>query len=179
MTAQIPDTFLFKDEAYSLIGMTEGILASPEQFGMEPQMIHTACRRGFFATYEITEKALFLRELTVKERTGNYQSIGGIQPKHEDYQATYHGLSQVVPFTGKIRLAKNFIKELYIHMGYQKPTAFKTVFDITLNTGVIVDIKDRSKEMEKKRGDFKKNYKSLSPGGHGIAEAFSLDMDLE
>jgi hypothetical protein len=179
MTAQIPDTFLFKDEAYSLIGMTEGNLASPEQFGMQPQMIHTACRRGFFATYEITEKALFLRKLTVKERTGNYQSIGGIKPKHEEYQATYHGLSEVIPFTGKIRLAKDFIKELYIHMGYQKPTAFKTVFDITLNEGVVEEIKNRSKEMEQKRGAFKKHYESSGLGRPRIIEAFSLDMDLE
>jgi hypothetical protein len=47
MTAQIPDTFLFNGKECSLIGMTEGDLASPEQFGMEPIMTSTACYRGF------------------------------------------------------------------------------------------------------------------------------------
>lgn len=47
MTAQISDTFLFKGDQYSLIGMSGGDLISPEQFGMEPKMIHTACYRGF------------------------------------------------------------------------------------------------------------------------------------
>ena len=65
MTAQISDTFLFKGDEYSLIGMNGGDLASPEQFGMEPEMIHTACYRGFYATYEFTEKTL---ELTLREK---------------------------------------------------------------------------------------------------------------
>jgi len=178
MTAQISDTFLFKGEEYSLIGMTEGDLASPEQFGMEPEMLHTACYRGFYATYELTEEALYLRELTLRERNGRYLPIGETQPEKDDYQATYRGLSEVIPFTGKIRLAKDFIEYLYIHMGYQKPTSFKTVLDITLKDGQVVDIRDRSQEMEQKRGAFKKHYESGNMV-QSIDEAFSLDMDLE
>lgn len=127
MTAQISDTFRFKGEEYLLIGMTEGVLASPEQFGMKPEMLHTACYRGFYSTYELTEEALYLRELTLRERNERYLPIRETQPEIDDYQATYRGLSEVISFTGKIRLAKDFIKELYIHMGYQKPTSFKTV----------------------------------------------------
>jgi hypothetical protein len=178
MTAQISDRFIFKGEEYSLIGMTGGYLASPKQFGMEPEMIHTACYRGFYATYELTEKSLYLRELTLREKNGSYLPIEGIEPTKEEYQATYHSLSFVVPFTGKIRLGKDFIEELYIHMGYQKPTAFKTVLDLTLQDGQVVEIRDRSQEMEKKRGAFKKHYESGNIE-QTTDEAFSLDMDLE
>lgn len=178
MTAQITDMFIFKGDEYCLIGMTKGDLASPEQFGMEPEMLHTACYRGFYATYELTEEALYLRELTLREKNGKYLPIGETQPERERNQATYHSLSEVIPFTGKIRLAKDFIEELYIHMGYQKPTAFKTVLDIALKDGQVVEIRDRSQEMEEKRGAFKIRYES----GNMIQttdEAFSLDMDLE
>lgn len=178
MTGQISDTFLFKGEKHSLIGMTRGDLASPEQFGMEPEMLHTACYRGFYATYELTEDMLYLRKLTLREKNGKYLSIGDVEPTKEDYQATYHDLNEVIPFTGKIRLAKDFIKELYIHMGYQKPTAFKTVLDIFLKNGRVVNISDRSQEMEQKRGTFKKQYESGNIG-QTISEAFSLDMDIE
>jgi hypothetical protein len=178
MTGQISDTFLFKGNQYSLIGMSGAHLASPEQFGMEPEMMHTACYRGFYTTYELTEEALYLRELTLREKNQNYLPIEGIEPAKGNYQATYHGLSVVVPFTGRIRLAKEFIEELYIHMGYQKPTAFKTVLDITLKDGRVVEIKDRSQEMEEKRGSFKKRYESGNIA-QAIEEAFSLDMDLE
>lgn len=151
MTAQIVDTFLFKVDENSLIGMNGGDLALHEQFGMEPEMMHTACYRGFYATYELTEESLYLRALTFREKNANYVPIEGIKPAKEDYQATYDGLSVVAPFMGKIRLAKDFIEELYIHMGYQKPTAFKTVLDITLKEGCVVEIKDRSQEMKQKR----------------------------
>ena len=178
MTAQIPDTFIFKGDDYSLIGMTEGNLASPEQFGMETEMLHTACYRGFYATYELTDEALYLRELTLREKNEKYLPIGKVQPEIEDYQATYHDLSEVVPFTGKIRLAKDFIEELYVHMGYQKPTSFRTVMDIALKGGKVVEIRDRSQDMEQKRGDFKKHYESENML-QAIDDAFSLDMDLE
>ena len=178
MTAQISDKFIFKGEHYSLVGINGGDLASPELFGMEPEMIHTGCYRGFYATYELTGDSLYLRELTLREKSGNYLPIGEIDPVKQEHQATYHGLSVVVPFTGNIRLAKDFIDDLYVHMGYQKPTAFKTVLDITLQGGRVVHIEDRSKDIEKKRGAFKKHYESGNMI-QTIADAFSLDMDLE
>ena len=184
MTAQFSDDFLFKGKKFSLVGIDGGDLASPEQFGMEAEMLHTGCYRGFYTTYELTEDALYLRELTLREKSGNYLPIGKIEPEKAEHQATYHGLSVMVPFTGKIRLAKGFIKELYIHMGYQKPTAFKTVLDITLEGGRVVEIKNRSQEMKEKRGAFKKHYEperwqNIGKMLQTIDEAFSLDMDLE
>lgn len=59
MTAQIPDTFLYKGERSQLIGLKREGLASPGQFGMEPVMLHTACYRGFYAMYELTDGRSF------------------------------------------------------------------------------------------------------------------------
>jgi hypothetical protein len=181
MTAQISDTFIFRGDKYSLIGIKGGGLITPEVFGMKPLMIHTACYRGYYATYELTNKALYLRELTLNEANQNYLPIEGIRPtKGESESAyTYHDLNVVVPFTGKIRLAKDFIEKLYVHMGYQKPTAFKTVLDITLKKGQTVDINDRSQEVRQKQGAFKKRYESADVTSNDIKDAFSLDMDLD
>jgi hypothetical protein len=179
-TAQIPDTFIFEANEYSLIGKTEGDFATPEQFGMSAIMMHTACYRGYYATYELRKEGLFLIEFTLREKDGNYLPISGKLPvvdaKH--LQATYSHLNVVVTFSGKIRLGKDFIKDLYIHMGYQKPTAFKTVLDITLKDGRLIEIKDRSEEMEKRRGAFKKAYES-GELNKSIDDAFSLDLKLE
>lgn len=178
MTAQIEDTFLFRGEEYSLIGMTDGSLVDPLEYNMEPEMIHTACYRGFYATYELTDEALFLRKLTINDKNDYYPPIGGVEPKNSGCEAVYTGLNVVIDFTGKIRLAKDFIEELYIHMGFQKPSAFKTVLDITLENGRPVEINDRSEEIEQMRGEFKKHY-----GSRGIEErideAFRFDMELE
>jgi len=180
MTAQISDTFIFKGEQYSLIGMEGGDLISPEHFGMHPEMLHTACYRGFYATYELTEKELYLRELTLCEKDGNYLPINGVLPEKENHQASYHNLSILLPFTGRIRLAKDFIQDLYTHMGFQKPTAFRTVYDITLENSRVIELKDRSRDMEKKRGAFRRYYRRLIQAiqrEDEVSKAFSLAMD--
>jgi len=118
---------------------------------MKPVMIDTSCRRGFYVTYELTDKALYLRELTLREINATYRLINGIKPEIEDDQATYLDLSLLVPFTGKIRLAKGFIPKYYVHMDYQKPITFKTVEDVSLKDGQVFGVTDHSWEMRKKR----------------------------
>ena len=87
-------------------------------------------------------------------------------------------LREVVHFTGKIRLARDFIEDLNVPTGYQKPTAFRTVLDITLKDGHIVEVKDRAREMEQGRIVLKQRYESGS-AGQSTDEAFSLSMDME
>lgn len=179
-TAQYTDQVIFRGEYYSLIGIKGGELISPKQFGMEPVMISTACYRGYIAEYELTNEALCLRKLILRADQRRYLPITGVLPieDNERLTATYTGLRVIVPFVGKLRLARDFIDKLYIHMGFQKASAFKTVLDITLDCGKVVSITDRSREMEEKRGAFKKHYHS-NHKIDSIKEAFSLDMDLE
>ena len=53
MTAQIPDSVMFEGHEFSLLGLSGSdldSLLSPEQFGMQPAMITTACYRGFYCS---------------------------------------------------------------------------------------------------------------------------------
>jgi hypothetical protein len=143
---------------------------------MKPETIDTSCWRGFYVTYILTDKALYLRELTLNEINANYRPINRIMPEIGDYQATYHNLSLVIPFTGQIRLAKGFIEKYYVHMGYQKPIAYKTVLDVSLKDGQILEIIDLSWEMRKRRWFFWKRKKPMDMI-EWIDDAFSLDMD--
>jgi len=40
-----------------------------------------------------------------------------------------------------------YIEERYVHMGFQAPTAFRKVLDLTLENGRLVKHEDRSKDM--------------------------------
>ena len=201
MTAQIHDTVFFDNNIYDLIGGDESKLASPEMFGMRAQMIHTACYRGCIFRYEISEGLLVLREMVIMTADGKYEPICGIEPEiMKDYEevgketfdgatiitmhggpypgaAEYKGLSVNIPFTGKLRIARDFIQDMYIHMGFQKPSAYATVIDIVFHAGKVAEIIDRSAETEKIRGAFKKKYKKN--GLEVIEDAFSLDLDLD
>ena len=178
MTAQIADRFLFNKEYYSLIGIKGGNLLSPKSFGMESDMMTTACYRGFHALYELTDKELILREFILNEKHGHYLPIGGMKPAVTECCGTYENLNIIVDFTGKIRLAKDFLREFYIHMGYQKASAYETVYDITIEKGRVILIRNRSEEMKNKRGQFIEQFHSGNLR-QSIEDAFSLDMDLE
>jgi hypothetical protein len=42
ITAQIADEFIYKGQVYKLVGIEGDGLAEPQQFGMQPEMIHSA-----------------------------------------------------------------------------------------------------------------------------------------
>jgi hypothetical protein len=178
MTAQISDTFIYNGEEYRLIGIEGEGLATPQDFGMKPVAIHTACWRGYHSTYKITDDGIFLKEMTLSENKGNYKPINDVAPIIEEHQATYTNINLSVSFTGRMRLAKGFIWDLYIHQGFQKPSAFKTVIDLKFEDGRLVETKDRSKEVEEIRGRFKESYEKKGIWRR-IKKAYSLDMDLE
>ena len=172
MTAQIMDRFVFRGEEYRLVGGEGGPLVSPQDFGMEPGFIHTACWRGFYSTYEIKDDQIFIVEMTMRESKGNYKAINNKMPEVTGNQALYEEIYLPVPFTGRLLLAKDFIQELYVHMGFQEPTSFKTVLELTFKDGCLIDFQDKSKEMEQERATLKKGYKR-GDIAEGIDEAFS------
>ena len=158
MTDQIPNTFLFKGEYYELLYIFKGNgLASPSQFGMEPEMMHTACYSGFYGNYEITNDGLYLKWFSLREKNKNYLPIEGIDPVIYERQAIYKNLNVVVLFTGKIRLAKDPIKA-----HYPNGLAHRTVLDISLVNGRVLKIKDQSEVMKKKRSKNKNFSEDMS-----------------
>lgn len=176
-TAQIPDIIIFRGEKYDLIGLAGGQLFKPQNFGMEPVPLHTACWRGFYSTYVIKDKLLFLQKMTTSIKNGNYKPINKILPQLVNNRHEYQNVNLLVPFTGKLRIAKDFIRDYYIHMGFQKASAYKIVIDLSFEDGKLENINDRSFEVERMRGEFKKRYEA---GGikQKIGEAFSLDLEL-
>jgi hypothetical protein len=152
--------------------MAGGDLALSKQFGMEPKELPVAYNGGFYAMYELTPVGLYLRGFDRNDENGYYLPSDGID------QATYDDQSVLIPFTGKIRLAKDFINQPRVNVAYQKAIAFKTVFDITLKKGQVIGIKDRSWEMKQKRDALRECYRSPDRL-EKILYAFSLDLDLE
>ncbi|MFN6498191.1 MAG: hypothetical protein RMX65_014455 [Nostoc sp. DedQUE01] len=182
MTSQIPDTFLYNGEEYELVALDGEGLITPQDYGMQPQMLHTACYRGFYSTYEITDEGLFLTQMVIGEVEGGHKPIQDIMPqlpsgKRQSYP-TYQGLRLLTPFTGKMRLGKDFIRELYVHMGYQKGSAFETLSEFSFEAGRLLSVQDISAENSQKRGTFKERFET-GELVQSIDEAFSLDMDIE
>jgi hypothetical protein len=167
MTAQIPDTFLYKGEQYSLVALDGEKLITPQDYGMNPRMLHTACYRGFYSNYEINNDGLFLKEMTIGEVDGGWKPIQGIMPTPDKYiqgimptpdkynKFSYKDLNLLTPFTGRIQLGKNFIRDFYVHGSYQKAIGFQTLLELTFAEGKLVSTQDLSSENAQKRAALK------------------------
>lgn len=178
MTAQISDTALYCGDDYSIIGLIAPEPVTPLDFGMTPTKLSTGCYRGYYCTYVIEDSQLYLAKMTLRERNGRYLAIGGVDPIQNELRncANYEGLRVFVSYTGALRLARGFIRSLYIHMGYQKASAFETVLDFDFKDGRVTGLRDRSAEAAQKRGAFKEHFDQNVT--RGINESFDLDMEI-
>jgi len=180
MTAPITDTCIFAGDRYALIAADNGRLMSPYQFGMKPRMNSTACYSGFYATFKFSGKSLILARLVLTTKNESYLPIDGITPRYDDREHAwvYSGLTENIPYTGKIRLGKwldfwndtNSCENVALYAGYPGDRAasiFSTVVDITLCSGSIAEIKDRSEEIDSIE------YNELN-GDHGTKSGTSL-----
>jgi hypothetical protein len=182
MTAQIPDTVIWNTKTYELIGF-EGYddeigLFNPETYGLSPQMMHTACYRGFYCAYKIVEDALYLDTLCVNDGRGHYPKIHGIEATPGRYDAfEYAGLQIHIPYTGLLRIGTDFKRDHYVHMGFQKPSAYGTVWDLELLHGKVVGMKDISEEVKKIEGKYHDEYRTRDIID-GIHVSFKRDLEL-
>ncbi len=182
MTAQIPDEFILNGESFSLVGLKGKGLVEPEDLGISPYSSCTACWRGYVMKYNFTKNKLILDELQVN--VDDPPKINGVEAQQESSLFKYHykNLKLQTNFTGSILLAKDFIQSMYVHMGFQRPMAFKTVVEIDIKNGEIISLKDLSKKMENLRK--KDLYKGAQPQSDSkrdieewVKQTFSLDYD--
>ena len=86
-----------------------------------------------------------------------------------------------IKFTGFILLGKDFIDEMYVHMGFQRPISYKTVIEFQFQEGEIISVNDFSELIEKLRKedptkDASPNYDETTL--EWIDRLFSLDYQL-
>jgi hypothetical protein len=98
----------------------------------------------------------------------------GLREQKEIYQ-----LTMTVDFTGTLRIAREFIDRYYVHMGFQKASAFGVVFDLRLTAGRVCEVIDRSTYFATKRGSFKRYFAAENDVQAKIDAAFSLDLGIE
>ncbi|MCB9457274.1 MAG: hypothetical protein H6671_14915 [Anaerolineaceae bacterium] len=156
MTAQITDKVVYQGESYQIIGVKGGDLPKPEDFEMRPQMMSTACYRGFFTQYICEGSRIFLAELTV--RTSEYKPVNGVvaQIGGTFSAGQYFDVDMPLTFSGGLLIAKDFISARYVHMGFQKPTSFQTVLELLIENGRIVDVLDHSRKVAQMRDEMEK-----------------------
>ncbi len=184
MTAQIPDEFRYNGELYSLIGIDGSGLFTPADFGMNPYSTCTACWRGYVMKYDCEDNILLLVGMDVNSKES--PDINGVKPIKGNtfFEFSYVDIGLKTKFNGMLMLAKDFIHEMYVHMGFQRPMAFRTVLELDIKDGEIIEVTDLSEDMAFQRSlDKKRGAEPKSPNESDvkdwIEDTFSLDYDSE
>lgn len=193
MTAQAPDQFYYKDQKLDLVGIKGNALSIPRDFGIETIMASTGCWRGYIMRYKIIKNLLVLDGFLFNSKNDEFPKINDVEHikltrenghgLHGIFKFEYQNLNKKIPFDGSIWLAKDFIETEYVHMGFQSPTAYRTVLKFDFEDGVILNVEDKSKAVEESRE--KGDCKEAQPKSMGsrdlekwIMKRFSLDIDF-
>lgn len=155
MTAQIGDRFTYKKEGYSVVAISNPIGFNPMNYGIKTMAVSSACWAGYWCVYDITEDGIFLKNLYINSLNGEYPDINGVAVYQSDNQEfeymghhIYKNLNLKMNYTGNILVGKDFIYEHYIHMGYQRPWAYKILKEFVFEEGELIKVNDCS-EMAK------------------------------
>jgi hypothetical protein len=172
LTAQFPNTVILEKKKFTIAGFTNSGLITPKMFGLKPIVSSTACWRGFITTYKIDDESNFiLEELLVKtEKKDEAIEINGIQSKSPtnkfdkmSFNRFYEKINLKVNYSGFILIATNFIKELYVHMGFHQAWKYETVFEIEVDKGKVISIVDLSEKISKIRKSIKEQKEKKTP----------------
>ncbi len=167
MTAQIDDLFRYRRSLYSVAGISQEELFDISALGLRPVSTCTACWRGYQAVFGLSKSQLVLAELNVSLFSGVDPEdpwreqdmepvagpvINGVSPtpatdEHDWFNNHYKKLHYQLTYSGGLLLAKGFIRDLYVHMGFQSPWKYETVVELIFEAGVIQAEYDRSESM--------------------------------
>lgn len=84
------------------------------------------------------------------------QKINGVDVSDMEYMGhrVYQNLNLPMNYTGKILVGNNFINKYYIHMGYQRAWAYKTLIELVFENGKLIEEIDQSEVAKKLRKSF-------------------------
>ena len=115
------------------------LLIYPSEFGIQCRTASTACWRGYVMKYMITDGKLILDGFWFRPNSEDLPKINEVEPvevtKETDpgmgyfFSHAYKNLNLKLPFNGSLWVAKDFIDSQYVHMGFQRPMAFRTVLE--------------------------------------------------
>jgi hypothetical protein len=174
MTAQIQDSFLFEpaQSPFAVVGVSGEDLFDPKGYGLNPVAMHTACYRGWYATYALRAGQLVLskfavgldRKAQLLERRGRVVELAGVAPRKDPGSPgewLYDNLDLPLSYAGGLLVGRGFLRELYVHMGFHPAWKFSEVIELVFDRGQLVSQIDRSKEM----ADVRSRLKDTAPLG--------------
>lgn len=172
MTAQIHDSFTYLSETYALVACSNGAPFSPTKAGYRPTFYHTADQKGYRCHYEVKDGKLHLQELLLHSPPGRPPDLNGVAclPDQESCFGYWHFHEIGLPLihSGGLLLGRNFIEELYAHIGFHPMWKFRQVHELVFEEGQLVEARDASTDTEILRVKVQDTWTQYEIGGEPV-----------
>ncbi len=203
MTAQIGDIYKYQKKEFTIVALSSAMLFDPKNFGLEPHARSTACWRGYWCEYSIENDELLLKDLYLFNSEDKYPPLNGVEVSPQEFveyecysgnkkkrekitspahfgHRVYKDINMPIPYTGKILLGDGFMREYYIHMGFQRGWAYKKLIELVFEEGILLECNDLSHIAKAQRESMKQEkVNPRRPDGENIPkfveDSFSLD----
>ncbi len=186
MTAQIADKYYYKDETYDIIALSAPVYFQPEEYGLKPVAKCTACWRGHWCEFEVTYTGLLLQTLNISCANNEYPDLFGVKAeKVKDFfcDAKYDNLNHPIEYDGSIVIGRDFIRDYYVHMGFQQAWAYEEVYELVFENGILVKEVNHSEFVKQLRQkiDSDPNFKRELHSNiiNFVESSFSLDYKVK
>lgn len=150
MTAQASDQLMFDGERYALVAFSAGAPFDPTQHGFRPAPASTACWRGYLCHYAVRDARLLLDELSINHRpdedptseAGLPPALNGVVAMKSDRSHigawVYRNIALPIAYDGRLVIGRDFIRELYVHMGFHPAWKYRHASELVFEHGVLV-----------------------------------------
>lgn len=194
MTAQVGDKFRYKEEAYSVVALSSPVKFTPIEYGIIPHGICSACWRGYWCEYEISDEGIILKDLYIHSKEDLYPAINGVLPQEAQRRSKkwfqymghhlYKDVNLKIPYTGRILAGKDFIREYGLNMGFQRAWAYGHLTEFVFADGCLLETKDHSEMAATVRRQIKEDPKGFEQElrkdiSKYVDESFSTDMKVK
>jgi hypothetical protein len=166
----MPDELALNGDAFEIVGKNGDNLFDPADYDLKPVGACSACWRGFVCRYVVENCRLYLdrarlslakdQQLRVDYNRDpptlfgkSAKSTMGKEPRI--FNAVFDDLHTPIAYSGGLLIAKDFIRELYVHMGFHPAWKFRIVHELIFNGGELVESHDRSAAIDEFRNDMK------------------------
>ena len=101
-----------------------------------------------------------------------------MEPEEDRFDGkVYYGINIPVKFDGGIIIGNDFLTRYYIHMGFQRVYAYKTVYELIFKEGLITKKTDLSKRAALIRTEIDEKGIDRANISKFVEESFSLDYE--
>lgn len=148
MTMQCTDPFVWNGKEWIFLGASNVYkLFDPKKYKLIPEMISTACYKGFIIYFRVTDDLLYLDRLIIRCADNKYPPINNVIPeKYSKYYKDvmdYKNINLLLPFSGHIIVGSDLDPD-FEGRAFIGPHAYKTTYELKFKKGKFISSKETS-----------------------------------